>query len=145
MSGERGYTHIKELEREVLELLASWNTQREVAEHFWFLNKYVVKDFVKRYNKRQKELESGIVPRRKGHPPEGYEATELDKDNKIKQLTFVKREDNPKNDVAIAELIQVCQQRSGKAYGYRRVHIWLIREKSMYFNPKTFKAFSIYQ
>lgn len=34
---------------------------------------------------------------------------------------FVKRKDKPKNDAAVAELIQVCQQRCGKTYGYRRV------------------------
>ena len=50
---------------------------------------------------------------------------------------FVKRKDKPKNNTAVAELIQVCQQRCGKTYGYRRVHIWLMREKSLYFNPKT--------
>lgn len=50
---------------------------------------------------------------------------------------FVKRKDKSKNDTAVAELIQECQQRCGKTYGYRRVHIWLMREKSLYFNPKT--------
>jgi len=50
---------------------------------------------------------------------------------------FVKRKDKPHKDSELAELIQVCQQRCGKTYGYRRVHIWLMREKSLYFNPKT--------
>jgi len=50
---------------------------------------------------------------------------------------FVKRGDKPQKEVALVEQIQECQQRCGKTYGYRRVHIWLMREKSMYLNPKT--------
>lgn len=50
---------------------------------------------------------------------------------------FVKRMGNPQNDSALAEMIAECQQRCGKTYGYRRVHIWLMRQKSLYFNPKT--------
>lgn len=50
---------------------------------------------------------------------------------------FVKRREMLQKDAPLAELIQECQQRCGKTYGYRRVHIWLMREKSLYFNPKT--------
>ena len=50
---------------------------------------------------------------------------------------FVKRKDKPQHDRQFAEMISECQQRCGKTYGYRRVHIWLMREKSLYFNPKT--------
>lgn len=50
---------------------------------------------------------------------------------------FVKRMGNPQKDSALAEMIAECQQRCGRTYGYRRVHIWLMREKSLYFNPKT--------
>lgn len=50
---------------------------------------------------------------------------------------FVKRKDQPQHDQYFAEMISECQQRCGKTYGYRRVHIWLMREKSLYFNPKT--------
>lgn len=50
---------------------------------------------------------------------------------------FIKHKDKPNKDSELAKLIQVCQQRCGKTYGYRRVHIWLMREKSLYSNPKT--------
>ena len=50
---------------------------------------------------------------------------------------FVKRKDKPQHDRHFAEMISECQRRCGKTYGYRRVHIWLMREKSLYFNPKT--------
>lgn len=50
---------------------------------------------------------------------------------------YVKRREQPQKDAPLAEMIAVCQERCGKTYGYRRVHIWLIREMSLYFNPKT--------
>ena len=50
---------------------------------------------------------------------------------------FVKSKNKPRKESELSELIQECQQRCGKTYGYRRVHIWLIREKSLYLNPKT--------
>ena len=46
---------------------------------------------------------------------------------------YVKRRSMSQRDLALAE----CQQRCGKTYGYRRIHIWLMREKSLHFNPKT--------
>jgi len=39
--------------------------------------------------------------------------------------------------MALVKIVSECQQRCGKTYGYRRVHLWLIREKSLHYNPKT--------
>lgn len=50
---------------------------------------------------------------------------------------YIKRMGKPQADEPLAVKIQECQDRCGKTYGYRRVHIWLMREKSLYFNPKT--------
>ena len=50
---------------------------------------------------------------------------------------FVKHRRIPQRDMALAELVLECQQRCGKTYGYRRVHLWLKREKSLLCNPKT--------
>jgi len=50
---------------------------------------------------------------------------------------FVKRKDRVSRDQHIAEMISECQHRCGRTYGYRRVHLWLMREKSLQFNPKT--------
>ena len=49
---------------------------------------------------------------------------------------FVARMDIPAKDLPLAEKIQECQERCGKTYGYRRVHIWLER-KGIHHNPKT--------
>lgn len=50
---------------------------------------------------------------------------------------YVKRRENPQMDAALAEMVSECQQSCGKTYGYRRVHLWLKRKKSLYCNPQT--------
>ena len=49
---------------------------------------------------------------------------------------FVRRMDIPSKDLLLAEKIRECQEKCGKTYGYRRVHIWLERN-GIYHNPKT--------
>lgn len=49
---------------------------------------------------------------------------------------FVKRMDIPSKDLPLAEKIRECQEKCGKTYGYRRVHIWLERN-GIHHNPKT--------
>jgi putative transposase len=50
---------------------------------------------------------------------------------------YVKRIGKPQKDEPLAGMVRECQDRCGKTYGYRRIHVWLIREKSLYLNPKT--------
>jgi len=49
---------------------------------------------------------------------------------------YVSRMDIPAWDLPLAEKIRECQDKCGKTYGYRRVHIWLERN-GIYRNPKT--------
>ena len=49
---------------------------------------------------------------------------------------YVSQMDIPAKDFSLAEKIKDCQERCGKTYGYRRVHIWLERN-GIYRNPKT--------
>ena len=44
--------------------------------------------------------------------------------------------DVPAKDLSLAGKIQECQDKCGKTYGYRRVHIWLERQ-GIHHNPKT--------
>ena len=44
--------------------------------------------------------------------------------------------DIPAKDLPLAEKIKECQDKCGKTYGYRRVHMWLERQ-GIYYNPKT--------
>ena len=49
---------------------------------------------------------------------------------------YVSRMDIPAKDIQLAEMIEECQEKCSKTYGYRRVHIWLERQ-GIYHNPKT--------
>ena len=49
---------------------------------------------------------------------------------------YVKRMDTPAKDLPLAKKIKECQEKYGKTYGYRRVHIWLERQ-GIHHNPKT--------
>ena len=49
---------------------------------------------------------------------------------------YVSRLDIPAKDMYLAEKIRECQDKCGKTYGYRRVHMWLERN-GIYHNPKT--------
>ena len=49
---------------------------------------------------------------------------------------YVARMNIPAKDLDLANKIQECQEKCGKTYGYRRVHIWLERQ-GVHHNPKT--------
>lgn len=65
---KRNYTHIQVLLPEIKTMLAEGKTQREVAEHFGFRDKQVVKELLKRERRKERKLEAGILPRSKGRP-----------------------------------------------------------------------------
>jgi hypothetical protein len=72
----------------ILIMCAEGKTQREIAEHFGFKDKYVVKEYLKRERRKERAQSYGILPRRRGRPPKGYPSTENEKDNEIKRLTM---------------------------------------------------------
>ena len=49
---------------------------------------------------------------------------------------YVTRMNIPAKDLNLANKIQECQEKCGKTYGYRRVHMWLERQ-GIHHNPKT--------
>lgn len=49
---------------------------------------------------------------------------------------YLRRTEMPEKDFPLAEKIRECQDKCGKTYGYRRVHIWLKRQGINY-NRKT--------
>ena len=50
---------------------------------------------------------------------------------------FLDCKDRPDKGQPLAELIRECQSKRGKIHGYRYVHLWLIRQKQIQYNPKT--------
>ena len=92
----RGYRHIQEYEKEILELRAQGKTGREIYEKFGFSKKQYT-NFITRYNRRQDKIAAGIAVKKKGGPAKDSIATEGDKladlryrlarkDARIKQL-----------------------------------------------------------
>ena len=92
----RGYRHIQEYEKEILDLRAQGKTGREIQEKFGFSKKQY-ENFITRYNRRQDKIAAGIAIKKKGRPAKDSVVTEEDKvanlryklarkDAKIKQL-----------------------------------------------------------
>lgn len=59
--GKRNYTYVQDLFPEIEAMLSAGKTQREVAEHFGFQDKYVVKSLVKRERAKQRKIEAGVA------------------------------------------------------------------------------------
>ena len=92
----RGYRHIQDYEKEILELRAQGKTGREIQEKFGFSKKQY-ENFITRYNRRQDKIAAGITIKKKGRPAKDSVVTEEDKvanlryklarkDARIKQL-----------------------------------------------------------
>ena len=92
----RGYRHIQEYEKEIMELRAQGKTRREICERLGF-SMSQIKNFINRYNRRQEKIAAGIVIKKKGRPAKDSVVTEEDrlaelryklarKDARIKQL-----------------------------------------------------------
>ena len=81
----RSYRHIKEYEKEILELKLRGKTNREICEKLGFEMKQL-KNFITRYNTSQKKQEGGMSLKRKGRPPKDYVVTE---DMKIQELKYI--------------------------------------------------------
>ena len=91
---KRKYTHIQGLLPEIKAMLAEGKTQREVADHYGFKNKQVVKRLLERERRKERKLEAGIRPRPKGRPrkdavprdvvaEQAYEIQRLRMENKL--------------------------------------------------------------
>ena len=59
---KRNYTHIQALLPEIKAMLAEEKTHRDIADHFSFKDKHVVKELFKRERRKERKLEAGILP-----------------------------------------------------------------------------------
>ena len=91
---KRNYTYVQALLPEIKTMLAEGKTQREVAEYYGFQDKQVVKRLLEREWRKERKLESGILPRPKGRPrkdaaprdvvaEQAYEIERLRMENKL--------------------------------------------------------------
>ena len=81
----RSYRHIKEYEKEILELKSNGLTKREIGNKLGFSYEQV-HNFISRYNMNQRKLAAGIALKRKGRPPKDYVASEHDKVTELKYI-----------------------------------------------------------
>ena len=72
----RKYRHIQEYEKEIMDLRRQGFSNREVCEKLGFELKQL-KNFINRYNKKQKKIAAGIALKRKGRPPKNYDISEM--------------------------------------------------------------------
>lgn len=64
---KRKYTHIKEIEAELLAMRNAGCTRQEIADHFG-LEKSQIKNWINRYNREQDRLFAGLPPKHRGRP-----------------------------------------------------------------------------
>lgn len=57
---ERQYTHMQILLPEIRAMIAEGKSQREIAEHFGFKSKEMVRELLKRERRRERKIASGI-------------------------------------------------------------------------------------
>ena len=81
----REYRHIKEYEKEILELKEQGITKREIGAKLGFSLEQV-HNFISRHNERQRKLAAGIALKRKGRPPKDYVVSEQDKVAELKYI-----------------------------------------------------------
>lgn len=74
----RGYRHIKEYEKEILELKEQGKTLREIGERLGFSLKQV-HNFISRYNEQQRKIAAGVIIKKQGRPAKDSVVTEEDK------------------------------------------------------------------
>ena len=91
---KRTYTQVQVLLPEIREMIAAGKTQREIAEHYGFSGKTVVKQLLNRERKKLQKEAAGIVIRPKGRPrkdalprdivaEQQYEINRLKMENKL--------------------------------------------------------------
>ena len=81
----REYRHIQEYEKEILAMREKGKTLREIGEKFGLTHKQM-RNFISRYNAKQRKLAAGIALKRKGRPPRDCKVGEQDKVAKLKYI-----------------------------------------------------------
>lgn len=93
---KREYTQVQHLLPEIKRLREEGKTHREIAEHYGFKNKEVVEQLLARERRKEKQLLSGKITRRKGRPRKESPEAELERlrmENKLLRdfMEFIER------------------------------------------------------
>ena len=79
----RVYRHIEPYQEEILKLKEQGLSHREIGEKLGF-SKVQIKEFFKRFRRKERKIAAGIVLKKKGRPAKGRIVTETDKINELK-------------------------------------------------------------
>ena len=82
---QRKYTHLKNLESEIIKMREEGMCKREIAEHF-NLTTEQVKELLKRYRRRERKLVSPIIPQPKGRPCKDGQSPRQDPQKELERL-----------------------------------------------------------
>ena len=63
----RKYTHLKQYEEEILRMKENGCSRNEIAKKFGITSEQV-HSFIKRHNKNMRNIEAGVLPKKKGRP-----------------------------------------------------------------------------
>lgn len=74
---KRSYTKVQELLPEIKAMVATGKTHREIAEHYGFKDKNVVKQLLIRERRKENKIAAGIQPRPKGRPRKDAPARDI--------------------------------------------------------------------
>ncbi len=81
----RSYRHIKEYEKEILQLKEQGLTKKEIGQRLG-LSFEQIHNFISRHNEKQRRVTAGIVLKKKGRPPKDYVVTE---EMKVQELRYI--------------------------------------------------------
>ena len=81
----RNYRHIQQYEDEIMELREQGLSLRQIGDRLGFSVKQL-KNFLNRYNKKQRKIAAGIALKKKGLPPKDDKYTKTDKVNELKYI-----------------------------------------------------------
>ncbi|MEE1037567.1 MAG: hypothetical protein U0K95_00245 [Eubacterium sp.] len=81
----RKYSHVKEYEKEILNLKEKGLTKREIGNQLGFSYEQI-HNFISRYNEKQRLISAGIAIKKKGRPPKDYVVTE---EMKLQELRYI--------------------------------------------------------
>ena len=82
---KRDYTHVRLLYPEIKAMIEAGKTQREIAEHYGFKDKYVVKELLKRERRRNAEG----IPEQRGRKPAKTLAEYKYENKRLKRLIVI--------------------------------------------------------
>ena len=81
----REYRHIKQYEKEILELKSQGLTRKEIGERFG-LTPEQMHNFISRHNANKRKIAAGIALKKQGRPAKEYIVKETDKVSELKYM-----------------------------------------------------------